>query len=771
MCLIGVIPGREAPRLHAMNNVLEPIVDEAVELYEKGVYITRTAHYPHGRLVMAAIWLQANDLPASRQLSGYAPHMSNLCCHICWVTLQDLDDVDTSRCRLRNWTHDKACSIAWKNAATIQEQEMLFRENGIRWSELHRLSYIDAILCSTLDVMHMFFERMLPHHLRSVWGMHADAEDGLGLATIQPEHDLSEEEIAHANGVLNWGDTAELHLLSTRALRMLCYHNNLQYGGRCGRKRMLHALEAYVRLSFLVPNDKPRLTADDLLKQGLLTDVFKSRSKKFIETRLTDDAVVLVAQQHLAPLSEPYDRMTPARLRKIIHQSRIDANILDARTGKVINKATKTRRGTVRDDGAVLGRTRIEEIQHDLASFRAPSSTQAPPKNVGEPSGGKLKASNYEVLGLVNIPTTLIRLWGGLAEDTREKRVLDNYMHLVKAVRLGTAPRTPPEAISMYADEICRYLTGLVELFPGTSITPYQHMAVHLPLFLRAHGPTHSWRCWIVERMNYVLQSLNTNNRFGELECTLFKQFCRRQSLRAIVQSHMAHFRPEFRKVVRAFYDTSRNDPKSLDIEAALRPEIMNYDYNFHIAEEEVTWDDGELQSLDPCTFKLLVDWIQGCPSSTAVPLGHIDNAVYLRKKIVRIGYTYSPPTRSSTRNSNVAVKVDDPHSSDTSTVHQAWRAAQITSLFSHTRRGGAGRRPLTQTFAVVKPYRELSDDDRLYDVYSQYGFAGGKLAYSDFDDPVLVSMSDVLGHASVNRIRITGIATQTVICMPFTQV
>ncbi|KAI5821817.1 hypothetical protein K523DRAFT_257841, partial [Schizophyllum commune Tattone D] len=343
-----------------------------------------TARCPHGRHVLGAIWIQANDLPASRQLSGYPPHMSNLCCHICWVTLQKLDNVDISQMRLRVWHVDKAFSLAWRNATSIKEQEELFRKHGIRWSELHRLPYFDAILCSTLDVMHMFFERMLPHHLRVVWGMHVDAEDGLGLAASRPDSDLSEQQVADAIAVLERGDRTALH---------------------------------------------------------------------------------------------------SAQLR---------------------------------------------EVHHDLANFRNPSSTQAPPKKPGDPSVGKLKASDYEVFGLVNLPTTLIRLWGGLAEGTREKRVLDNYMHLVKAIRLAIAPRTPEDSILEYSDEIGQYLNALLELFPGTSITPYQHMAAHLPLFLRAHGPTHSWRCWIVERMNFVLQSVHTNHRFGE---QVFLTICDRHQL------------------------------------------------------------------------------------------------------------------------------------------------------------------------------------------------------------------------------------------------
>ena len=67
--------------------------------------------------------------------------------------------------------------------------------------------------------------------------------------------------------------------------------------------------------------DKPTLTAADLLQQGLVTEVFNARSKKFIETRLSNDALVLLAQRHLQPMDVPSDRMDVTRLRKVIHES------------------------------------------------------------------------------------------------------------------------------------------------------------------------------------------------------------------------------------------------------------------------------------------------------------------------------------------------------------------------------------------------------------------------------------------------------------------
>ncbi|KAI5821819.1 hypothetical protein K523DRAFT_381516 [Schizophyllum commune Tattone D] len=90
-----------------------------------------------------------------------------------------------------------------------------------------------------------------------------------------------------------------------------------------------------------------------------------------------------------------------------------------------------------------------------------------------------------------------------------------------------------------------------------------------------------------------------------------------------------------------------------------------------------------------------------------------------------------------------------------------SWRPAQITSLFSHTLELD-GRQRVTRTFAVVRPFQELSHDEELYDPYSQYGFSGGRLVYEDWDESVLASMPEILGHCSVNSVQITGIGAKT---------
>ncbi|KAI0054756.1 hypothetical protein BV25DRAFT_1922397 [Artomyces pyxidatus] len=48
----------------------------------------------------------------------------------------------------------------------------------------------------------------------------------------------------------------------------------------------------------------------------------------------------------------------------------------------------------------------------------------------------------------------------------------------------------------------------------------------------------HAWRYWVFERWSYMLQMIQTNGHFGELEKTMFERLCMGQKLRQIIQSN-----------------------------------------------------------------------------------------------------------------------------------------------------------------------------------------------------------------------------------------
>ncbi|KAI5824426.1 hypothetical protein K523DRAFT_253167 [Schizophyllum commune Tattone D] len=257
MALLAIIPGPIGPHRECVNNILEKIVDQFEELYDPGIYLARTARRPHGRHVEGALQISANDLPAARQLSGYASHAHTHCCHICRISIQDLDNLDMSTWPARDWEEDRCMGLSWKNAETIQEREELYERNGVRYSPFQRIKYLDTMMCTVLDAMHMFTEGLFPTHIRKVFGMDLQLKDGFGTAVFQG-HRSSDSDVAMGMRLLRWGSDSELSSVKANLLKDICQEVGLQYGGHRSRKRMVKHLKEYVsvpliqRLSILI---------------------------------------------------------------------------------------------------------------------------------------------------------------------------------------------------------------------------------------------------------------------------------------------------------------------------------------------------------------------------------------------------------------------------------------------------------------------------------------------------------------------------------------
>ena len=153
-----------------------------------------------------------------------------------------------------------------------------------------------------------------------------------------------------------------------------------------------------------------------------------------------------------------------------------------------------------------------------MQRLKLPSWVSRAPAHPGEKKWGKFSADQWHTFCTINLPITLTRLWGG-NKDSREHQMLENFMHLVIAVKLASMRSLTPSRIELFEQHMFQYLTTLLELYPGTTITPYQHLSLHFGDMLRRFGPTHGWRCFPFERYNYLLQQIPTNMKFGEWQC------------------------------------------------------------------------------------------------------------------------------------------------------------------------------------------------------------------------------------------------------------
>jgi hypothetical protein len=145
--------------------------------------------------------------------------------------------------------------------------------------------------------------------------------------------------------------------------------------------------------------------------------------------------------------------------------------------------------------------------------------SSAPPY-VGSTRAGKLSADQWRSFCSIHLVVTLVRLWGASDPLSWHHKMLTNFMDLVTAVKLATMRSMTPDRIAQYQFHMTRYLTELLELYPDVGLSPNQHSSLHYPELFERFGPTHAWRCWAIERMNFKLQEVPTNMKFGTHLCS-----------------------------------------------------------------------------------------------------------------------------------------------------------------------------------------------------------------------------------------------------------
>ncbi|OAD65504.1 hypothetical protein PHYBLDRAFT_72291 [Phycomyces blakesleeanus NRRL 1555(-)] len=91
--------------------------------------------------------------------------MSTCACHKCqrqFMTIKKTSKLDYSGFKYSNWvrrtkTMNLEHAVSWANALNNTERTCLEKENGTRWSELHRLSYFDPVHFTVIDLMHNLY--------------------------------------------------------------------------------------------------------------------------------------------------------------------------------------------------------------------------------------------------------------------------------------------------------------------------------------------------------------------------------------------------------------------------------------------------------------------------------------------------------------------------------------------------------------------------------------------------------------------------------------
>lgn len=169
MYLAGIIPGPTQPSLENLNHYIRPLVSQLAASWAQGVRYSRTANYPEGRVTRSAVALAVCDLPAARHLAALAGTTSHFLCSAC----NCYHKANYGRTDFEKWVprdKDKLRQYAewWRDAPTTAERERLFKEHGVRYSELWRLPYWDPPHQLVVDSMHCILEGLVQHHVRNL---------------------------------------------------------------------------------------------------------------------------------------------------------------------------------------------------------------------------------------------------------------------------------------------------------------------------------------------------------------------------------------------------------------------------------------------------------------------------------------------------------------------------------------------------------------------------------------------------------------------------
>ncbi|VDB92163.1 unnamed protein product [Peniophora sp. CBMAI 1063] len=786
MFLVGIIPGPNEPSTFQINNILALLVYMLLEFWQDGVSYDQLPLHDDGVLVRLALLLIVCDTPAARQVCGFGAHNHNFFCPFCLLKYPQRDNVDRSTWIPRSLEHYRDCSERWRQAKTQKERKSVYAESGVRYTALSELPYWNPFRMVVIDIMHALFEGNLKRMCRAFWGISAAQEDGDGTTSdpspLPTPDALLDELWRHVRA----SPLTELRKMRLDHLRALIIRYNVPITLLTGRSKNekephVRALEAYriekgwfnaqgERLGELHPDQLPRseleilelrahpaelAALDDYFQYAPDMDEFMVFSRRVL-------IASLIIRKSLGPKDSQRHAINEMSKRVLIGQlqsMRVAAGIIHS-NGELVDDsddtidhfhaAQRNLPGSARKKSVILGRRRLLEVWADMARTIMPTWMGKAPFHMGDGKHRKASADDWRLFVLINLVVTMVRLWGKYPAMSRERQLLDNFLHLVSATKIAAYRGMSVELVQSYVYHMTAWLKGLTELFPGIHLESQQHLSLHLDVFLIHLGPTHAWRCFVFERWNYLLQLINTNNHLGrisplslwtllildpgELELTMFYRLILQQRLRAMVfdgglSSELKEFEPAFQALLhKDKRGTMLNDILALNTDAPPPPPPPpprpSRKFKGVIVEEAILRQLAELAhrrtglSPDP---KLVQP---------------------IEVKTIDVG---SVSFSSEAPNCYVGIGPHFPGD---------WRLAKVHRLFMYAPPGkpSEGARSY-YGYAVVRYFRLLDEEEVGHDTYRQWSFIGGRLHHADVEPELhVLPVEDILFHCCVTQ-------------------
>ncbi|KDQ06169.1 hypothetical protein BOTBODRAFT_181838 [Botryobasidium botryosum FD-172 SS1] len=737
MFLVGIIPGPKPPRGHYYNHFLDLLVDQLLQFWNPGVHYSRTVLHPDGKLARCALIPLICDLIAGRQASGMAGIGRNECfCSFCGLDKREIENLDYRTWAPRSFEEHRACAEKWRDAPTEEEREELWDENGIRWTPLLRLPYWDPTKMVVLDSMHNLLLGLVRRHCVEVWGMSVNHPDGDGLEgprwrAGKRMQEPSDKQKSAARIILEKGSPSKLRTLSKASLVWLCAEADLPYRGVC------------------------RELVDSLLKYRTEKKIYEKTSSQRLNKLLENACGAQVNQDDVAKAERCIARgdhktlaaLTVHTLAKCCEKANIPYEKPKARAasmliemypshllGPVAAEPEPMEKATSKVP-VVLGSGVLRRARNDMGNTDLPSWIGRTPKNIGTTLHGKPSADEWRNFFTVSLVITLIPIWS--VKGDRFKKMLDNFMELVAAVKLAHSRSTSSELNDAYQSHMARYVEGLLELFPGHNLAPNHHLALHLKTLFESFGPVQAWRSFPFERLNGVFQRTPTNMRPGQMEQTVFQTFIRGSALRTLL--HHEKFPKELRSLQEPF-----DKAFSGDIRGTLLNDILSSQKS-----TRVKFKPGHLQRLPTSLMSAFGSWAADFTvSNPPKSLKSVFVAKFDLKGVVFATHEENP------KNSYVIFL------EDTSGEPMAGR---IKYAFTDPRNPESDNLLL-----AMECWMPLGRKHAKFDYYRQYPVGGGRLYYDSFEAELrIVPTSSVISHVARTPYECEKIGTPCVHILP----
>ncbi|KAB5587546.1 Transposase family Tnp2 protein [Ceratobasidium theobromae] len=231
--LVSVVPGPEETKMEDLNIFIRPIVENMLEIFNPGIWISKTHKHPQGRKVRAAIVIESMDTPAARGAGGFASHSHTCFCYLCTATRPAIDQPDLSRFKLRTIQAHRELVDLWMNADG-KRRSKLYDQYGVRYTDWLRFPWWDPFSSMVVAPMH-WTKNILDKQMRQnmEWSWTIPAGPPPDLSRPQPISELEYE----------WGHSAIMCLsesdfesakLTAPLLRYLCWERNIYIAGLAG---------------------------------------------------------------------------------------------------------------------------------------------------------------------------------------------------------------------------------------------------------------------------------------------------------------------------------------------------------------------------------------------------------------------------------------------------------------------------------------------------------------------------------------------------------